>query len=107
LNKRVLEMDKHLYGARHAYVADILINLGAIRQEQGQYVDAERYYREALEINTAWYGTNHPETASNLTALGRALVSQQRLPDAEGVLAQAPPVSRRGWRPGDSRGASA
>ncbi|HUQ82288.1 MAG TPA: serine/threonine-protein kinase [Gemmatimonadaceae bacterium] len=107
LNKRALEMDRHLYGARHAYVADVLINLGAIRQEQGQYVDAERYYREALEINTGWYGTNHPETASNLTALGRALVSQKRLADAEGVLAQALAISERVYGPVHPRVASA
>jgi len=107
LNQRVLEMDKHLYGERHAYVADVLINLGAIRQEQGQYVEAERYYRDALGINTAWYGTNHPETASNLTALGRALVSQQRLPEAEGVLAQALAISERVYGPVHPRVASA
>jgi serine/threonine protein kinase/tetratricopeptide (TPR) repeat protein len=95
LNQRVLEMDKHLYGPRHAYVADVLINLGAIRFEWAKYPEAERYYREALEINQAWYGTNHPETASNLTSLGRALVSEQRLAEAETVLVQALAVSER------------
>ena len=68
LNQRALAMDKHLYGPRHAYVGDVLINLGAIRFEWAKYDEAERYYREALDINRAWYGPNHPETASSLTA---------------------------------------
>jgi serine/threonine-protein kinase len=33
LNQRALAIDKQLYGPRHAYVADVLINLGAIRFE--------------------------------------------------------------------------
>ena len=49
LNQRALEMDKQLYGARHAFVADVLINLGAIRFEWAKYDEAERYYREALD----------------------------------------------------------
>ena len=107
LNQRVLEMDKHLYGPRHAFVADVLINLGAIRQEWAKYTEAEQFYREALAINTAWYGENHPETASNLTALGRALVSQTRFADAKDVLGRAVSISERVYGPVHPRVASA
>jgi serine/threonine-protein kinase len=95
INRQVLEMDKQLFGPRHALVADVLINLGAIRFEWAKYPEAERYYRDALEINRAWYGDNHPETASNLTQLGRSLVSQNRLPEAETVLRQALAINER------------
>jgi len=107
LNQRALEMDKHLYGPRHAFVADVLINLGAIRFEWAKYPEAERYYREALDINTAWYGVNHPETASSLTALGRCLASEQKLVEADTVLRQALEVLERVYGPVHPRVASA
>jgi serine/threonine-protein kinase len=107
LNQRALAIDKHLYGPRHAYVGDVLINLGAIRFEWAKYDEAERYYREALDINRAWYGPNHPETASSLTALGRCLASQQKLVEADTVLRQALEVSERAYGPVHPRVASA
>jgi serine/threonine-protein kinase len=107
LNQRALAMDKQLYGPRHAFVADVLINLGAIRFEWAKYPEAERYYREALDINTAWYGLNHPETASSLAALGRSLASQQKLTEADTVLRQALDVLERVYGPVHPRVASA
>jgi serine/threonine-protein kinase len=107
LNRRALEMDRHLYGPRHAYVADVLINLGAIRFEWAKYDEAERYYREALDINTTWYGPNHPETASSLTALGRCLASEQKLVEADTVLRRALDVVEHAYGPVHPRVASA
>jgi len=107
LNQRALEMDRHLYGPRHAFVADVLINLGAIRFEWAKYDEAERYYREALDINTTWYGPNHPETASSLTALGRCLASEQKLVEADTVLRRALDVVERVYGPVHPRVASA
>src|SRR5271170_8353030 len=37
INQRVLGMYKQIYGDRHPRVADILINLGAIRFDLGHY----------------------------------------------------------------------
>jgi serine/threonine-protein kinase len=107
LNQRALEMDRHLYGPRHAFVADVLINLGAIRFEWAKYDEAERFYREALDINTTWYGPNHPETASTLTALGRCLASEQKLVEADTVLRRALDVVERVYGPVHPRVASA
>jgi serine/threonine-protein kinase len=107
LNRRALAMDRALYGSRHAYVADVLINLGAIRFEWAKYPEAEVYYREALDINRAWYGPNHPETASSLTALGRCLASEQKLVEADTVLRQALEGLERTYGPVHPRVASA
>ena len=87
INRRVLEMDRKLYGERHPHVADDLINLGANQYEWGHYPEAEQFYRQALEIIRGWYGKNHPETASALTMIGRALVAQQKFGEA-GVIAR-------------------
>ena len=107
LNQRALAMDRELYGSRHAYVADVLINLGAIRFEWAKYPEAEAYYREALDINRAWYGPDHPETASSLTALGRCLASEQKLTEADTVLRQALEALERTYGPVHPRVASA
>jgi serine/threonine-protein kinase len=106
LNQRALAMDKDLYGSRHAYVADVLINLGAIRFEWSKYDEAEKYYREAIDINTAWYGRDHPETGSSLTALGRALASEQKLAEADTVLGRALEIAQSAYGPVHPRVAS-
>jgi len=89
LNKRVLAMDKQLYGERHPHVADDLINLGAIQYDLGHYPEAERFDRQALDITQAFYGKNHPATASALTILGRTLVTEKKNDEAVGMLREA------------------
>src|SRR5687768_1158166 len=107
LNRRVLVMDRKLYGERHPHVADDLINLGAIQFEWQKFAEAERYDREALAIIRAWYGNNHPETASALTLLGRALVSQKKLDEGAAILREAVGIQERVYGPVHPRVASA
>jgi eukaryotic-like serine/threonine-protein kinase len=95
LNRRVLAMDRRLYGERHPHVADDLINLGAVQLELGHFADAERYDREALDITARWYGQNHQETASAMTILSRALVSEKRYTDAAVMLEEALAIQQR------------
>jgi eukaryotic-like serine/threonine-protein kinase len=89
LYRRLLDMHRKLYGARHPLVADDLGNLGSIQQDLGYYTEAERFDREALDITESYYGKEHPRTANNLTALGRALLYQRKYDDAEAALQQA------------------
>src|SRR5215469_9114241 len=49
LNQQLLPVYRGLYGEHHPRVADILINLGAIRHDRGQSREAESLEREALE----------------------------------------------------------
>jgi tetratricopeptide (TPR) repeat protein/predicted Ser/Thr protein kinase len=89
LNRRVVAIDRAVYGDHHPHVASDLINLGAIQFEWGHYPEAVSRYREALEIYRAWYGNEHFETAAALTMIGRALIPQKRLAEADTVLKQA------------------
>jgi eukaryotic-like serine/threonine-protein kinase len=89
LNRRVLEMDRRLYGDRHPNVAEDLINLGATQTSLGHHAEAGRYYRDALAIIEPWYGRTHPETASAMTILAQALVPQGSYDEADGLLRQA------------------
>jgi eukaryotic-like serine/threonine-protein kinase len=106
LNRRVLAMDRRLYGERHPHVADDLINLGAIQLELGHFAEAERYDREALDITARWYGPSHQETASAMTLLSRALVSEKRYADAAGMLEQALGIQEHVYGPVHPRVAS-
>jgi serine/threonine-protein kinase len=107
LNRRVLEIDRRIYGDRHPHVADDLINLGAIQFNVGRYPEAEAYDRQALAILKNWYGDDHPETASALTLLGRALVAQERYDEAAGMLRGALAIQERVYGPVHPRVASA
>src|SRR5437899_6847453 len=73
LDRLVLALTRKLNGERHPPGAEDLINLGAVQHEWGHYQEAERYYRQALDITQAFYGPNHYKTAAGLTVLGRAL----------------------------------
>src|SRR5437667_1178657 len=88
LDRLVLALTRKLNGERHPLVAEDLINLGAVQQEWGHYQEAERYYRQALDITQAFYGPNHYKTAAGLTVLGRALRFEPHGNDEAGRLLQ-------------------
>ena len=86
INRRVLAMDRRIYGERHPQVANDLINLGAIQYEEAHFTEAEKYQRQALDITEGFYGKNHPETASAMTLLARTLVNEKRVDEAADLL---------------------
>ena len=88
---------RQIYGERHPRVADVLINLGAIRFDLGHYAEAERYDRQALDIAQGWYGKDNPETATDLTILARALIHQNRLNEANDLLEQSLEIKERAF----------
>jgi serine/threonine-protein kinase len=95
LNHRLLEMHRQLYGDRHALVAEDLINIGAIKQEQARYQEAEQFDREALEIVRSYYGDDHPKTAAVLTLIARSILFQNRFDEAVALLKPALVIRER------------
>ena len=89
LNRRVLDIVRHLHGDSHPDVASTLVNLGATQHERGRYKEAERFYRQALDITHSWYGSHHYQTAATLTMLGRVLLRDQRPHEAAELLDRA------------------
>jgi eukaryotic-like serine/threonine-protein kinase len=107
-NRRALDIERRIHGDRHPFVADTLINLGAIEFERTRYGEAEALQRDAAEIKRAWYGGDHPQTASALTMLGRAILQQPgRLDEADGVMREALAVQERVYGPVHPKVASA
>lgn len=107
INRRVLEMDRKLYGEGHPHVADDLINLGANQYEWGHYREAEEFYRPAADIIQGWYGKENPETASALTMLARALVAEQKYSEAATISTEALRIQEKVYGPVHPRVASA
>jgi eukaryotic-like serine/threonine-protein kinase len=103
LNRRVIEMDRALYGNAHPHVADDLINLGASQTNRGHHADAGRYYQEALTILEQWHGRDHPETASAMTILAQALAPQGQNDEAAALLQQALATQERVYGPSHPR----
>ena len=89
LNQRALAIDRQIYGERHPFVADDLINLGNIRHQLGDYADAEKYFRQALDIVGSWYGKDNPDTASDMMTLAQTLAFENHYDEAEKLLRQA------------------
>jgi eukaryotic-like serine/threonine-protein kinase len=89
LSRQALAIWRSLYGNRHPYVADALINLGNAEINRGKdYAAAERDYREALDINRGFHGKDHPETAADMGYVAQALVYQggdEKYQEAEGL----------------------
>ncbi|MCZ2073943.1 MAG: tetratricopeptide repeat protein [Bryobacteraceae bacterium] len=107
LNQRVLAMNRRIYGERHPKVAEVLVNLGAIKQDSGYYKEAEEFHRQSLQITRSFYGDDHYRTASSLTMVARALVFQKRLDEAVDLLRQALTVQERVFGKDHPRAASA
>ena len=99
LNRRVLEMNSKIYGARHPVVADTLINLGAIQFQLGRYQESEKFNRQALDIVQSWYGKIHPETADAMTILGQSLTYQKRFDEANVLLHQSLSILQQVYGP--------
>ena len=99
LYRRLLDMHRNLYGARHPLVADDLGNLASIQQDLGYYSKAEIFDREALDITEGYYGKDHPKTATELTMLGRSLEYQNKFDESEKYLQQALAIQEKVYGP--------
>ena len=107
LNRRVLKIDRRLYGERHPLVANSLVNLGAVQFQVGHYEKAEHLYRQALEIKQGYFGADHYETAATLLMLGQSLTYQGRYEEALEVLHPALAIRERTYGAVHPRVASA
>jgi CHAT domain-containing protein/tetratricopeptide (TPR) repeat protein len=78
----------------HPDLAESLNNLGALLFEQGEFGQAERFYRRALAMRQALYPgdrfpSGHPLLAASLNGLGRLLQEQGKYAQAEPLHRQA------------------
>ncbi len=89
LNRRVLALDREIYGDRHPSVAEDLMNLGEIQKQLGQYAEAEQNERRGIEIVDAWYGKEHYEVALDTEALAETLIFEKKYDEAQSLFEHA------------------
>ncbi len=71
-------------GDSNPAIASTLQDLGYSAEQQGRWVDAEKYYREAITI---WrYGSYPRDEAATMAQLGWVLSQQKRLNEADSLL---------------------
>lgn len=78
-----------------ALVAEGLTNIGAVLEDLGQPNEAERAYREALEVGTRTLGTEHRLVTATMNNLGLLLSRTRRNVEAEALLRQALAIDER------------
>ena len=76
LNQEALAADKRVYGQHHPKVAGDLMNLGNFQIQRGNYTAAEKYFRQALEINQSSFGKDSPQAADSASYMAQALYFQ-------------------------------
>lgn len=89
LNEQGLELDRKIHGDRHPDIAEDLISLGNLEFTRSHFAESEKDYRKAWEIDKTWYGPTHASTADAEMYVAKALIAQQRLADAQTLLAEA------------------
>jgi tetratricopeptide (TPR) repeat protein len=76
-------------GADELTLAATLYRLAILRRQQGEFAEAERLYRRALEIRERTQGPNHPEVAAILNNLGGVEAAQGHYGAAQPLLERA------------------
>ncbi|HVU49246.1 MAG TPA: serine/threonine-protein kinase [Polyangia bacterium] len=89
LDEQALALHRKLNGDRHPTYSSDLFNLAAIKQQRGEYAEAERYCREGLAITRAWFDPEHPQVAADATMLGRVLSKEKKYDEARPLLEEA------------------
>ena len=75
--------------ADDAGTSELLLNIGRSSYVLGKYQDAERFYRQALELQTQLLGGEHLDTLSTMNSLGITLERRGRTKEAETIFRHA------------------
>lgn len=67
----------------------VLNSLAVLARNEGRYDEAERFYRESIDVRMAVDARPNPDVAASLANFGRLLVSQDKLDEAEPILVQS------------------
>jgi len=89
LGRRVLTLDRQIYGERHPSVAEDFLNLGQIQEQIGLYAEAERNQRLGLDIEQAWYGKDHVEAALLSGGVAGTLICEHKYDEPAHLLQPA------------------
>ena len=87
--RKAFALKKELFGDEHVVVANAMVALGRLAQQQGRLDEAESLYREAIAMREKLLGGTHAGVADGLELLASCLVSSGRLAAAFDALHRA------------------
>ena len=92
---KALEVQKDLYGDRHAHVASTLNNIALVHVETGDFETALEYHSEALSIRREVFEAPHPDIAESLNNLAQAYEPLGRQNDAIAAVRESLSMRRQ------------
>jgi len=94
--KKALELAHQNLQADDPQLASVLNNLGAVKQSQGRYSEAEVFFRQAVSI---WQHTSGADLGSGYSNLGHVLFLEGKLAEAEGLYRQSLEIAEKDYGP--------
>jgi len=95
LMQRAVAMQRELRGNEpHPDLAEVLNDMGLLLDESGDLDNAEKFYRESLEMYRRLLGDKHPYVATELENVAYTLQSKGDLAGAEALFRQALEIRR-------------
>ncbi|HEY2378158.1 MAG TPA: serine/threonine-protein kinase [Gemmatimonadaceae bacterium] len=95
LERESADIDRTLYGERHAQYANALVNLAWTLVNAGRFTEADSLQRYSVDIFREVYPSGHPDLGAALRLRGAALDRQHRYAEAEAPLREAIAILRR------------
>jgi tetratricopeptide (TPR) repeat protein len=80
---------RRVLGEEHPETLTSISNVGRVCRSQGRLVEAESFYREALDKRRRVLGDSHPDTLTSCSNLGSVLQAEGKLREAEDLVREA------------------
>ena len=81
-------------------LAPFKVDMARLLAAQGDYVNAEAYFKKAMDTIENNYGPDHLYTTRVLCSMGALYVQQERYAEAEELISRALPVQQQIYGPG-------
>ncbi|HZI40759.1 MAG TPA: serine/threonine-protein kinase [Gemmatimonadaceae bacterium] len=95
LSREAADINRTLYGERHANYANALVDLAWDVANTGKLAEADSLLRYSVEVLREVYPAGHPDLLAAVRSLGSILDRQHRYAEAEAPLREAVALARR------------
>jgi tetratricopeptide (TPR) repeat protein len=100
LLRKALDIYAHGGVPSSTRAANVLSQLGSIRLNEGKNLDAEQYFRRALNMVRAAFGPDHLTAATAEVNLAHTYIRSGNLSGARALLEHAAPIEKKAAQPG-------
>lgn len=87
--ERALDLNRSVYGEKHPYVANSLLEISTCLYSLGDYSTAQERWQEGYAIYKNMYGYDHPKTADFLSNKAKCLAASGKIDEALAIHREA------------------